>query len=327
MTLAYIGVGVLIGNPISGVILGKDDWTGLVVLCGSLLVVSGGIITVSRIMKSDFETIAIHGGREPDGSRVVPIFQTTSYIFDDAADGATKYSWAKESYLYSRLENPTTSVFEKRMAMLGGGVGAVATASGHSAQFTAVTQYCQHKLAIPAITAVAHEHGIPPVVDNTFGMAGYLCQPVKHGADIVTHSCTKWIGGHNTSMDGVVIDGGRFQWGGPRLAAKFPGFTDPTPGYHGMRFWETNGELAGSWSFHKSIQFVDVLTRVGNITYARSADCRKHTKACRIVGITPMWIKGGVSPDLWIVSVGIESIEDIKRDFEQAFPVASLKPA
>lgn len=210
--------------------------------------------------------------------------------FESAADGATKFAWSKDGYVYTRMGNPTNSVFETRMSMLEGGVGAVATASGHSAQFMAITNCCSPgqnfvstswlyggtynqfrvymkkfniqvkfvqgddpkeiaaaidentravyietisnpKHNVPDVTAiadVAHAQGIPLIIDNTFGMGGYIQRPITLGADIVTHSCTKWIGGHGTSMGGIVIDGGHFDWG---ASGKFPGFTEPADGY------------------------------------------------------------------------------------------------
>lgn len=240
-----------------------------------------------------WNTIALHGGQEPDpinGARATPLYQTCAYNFTDAADGATKFAWSKDGYVYTRMGNPTNMVFETRMSMLEGGVGAVATASGHSAQFMAITNCCspgenfvstswlyggtynqfrvymkkfniqvkfvvgddpkdieaaidentravyietisnpKHNVPnVPAIAKVAHDNGIPLIMDNTFGMGGYIQRPITLGADIVTHSCTKWIGGHGTSMGGIVIDGGHFDWS---ASGKFPGFTEPADGY------------------------------------------------------------------------------------------------
>lgn len=249
-----------------------------------------------------FETLQLHAGQEPapgTRARAVPIYQTTSYTFEDSAHGARLFALQEFGNIYTRLMNPTTDVFEKRVAALEGGVAALAVASGQAAQFIALTTlaetgdniistsylyggtYNQFKVAFPrlgidvrfvegddaenfrkqiddrtkaifvetignpgfnvpdfrALAAVAHEHGIPLVVDNTFGAAGYLCRPIEHGADIVVQSATKWIGGHGTSIGGVIVDAGKFDWGNGR----FPTFTTPAPGYHGLNFWETFG--------------------------------------------------------------------------------------
>ncbi len=249
-----------------------------------------------------FETLQVHAGQEPapgTNARAVPIYQTTSYTFDDAAHGARLFALQEFGNIYTRIMNPTTDVFEKRIAALEGGVAALATASGQAAQFLALTTlaeagdnivstsllyggtYNQFKVAFPrigidvrfvdgdkpddfrtlidartkalyvetignprfnipdfrALAAVAHEHGIPLVVDNTFGAAGYLARPIEHGADIVVASATKWIGGHGTSIGGVIVDSGRFDWGNGR----FPSFTTPAPGYHGLNFSEVFG--------------------------------------------------------------------------------------
>lgn len=267
-------------------------------------VASGSLRDVKKA--PGFATLSLHAGQEPDpinGARAAPIYQTSSYNFTDAADGAGKFAWSKDGFVYTRMGNPTNAIFETRMSMLEGGVGAVATASGHSAQFMAITNCCQpgtnfvsiswlyggtqnqfrvyfkkfkiqckfvegdtpqeirdaidentravyietianpkHNVPdIQGIADVAHAAGIPLIIDNTFGMGGWLCQPIKLGADIVTHSCTKWIGGHGTSMGGVVIDGGNFDWA---ASGKFPEFTEPADGYHGMKWVETYGKKA-----------------------------------------------------------------------------------
>ena len=252
-----------------------------------------------------FETLQVHAGQEPDpvtNSRAVPIYQTTSYVFDSAEHGANLFALKEPGNIYTRLMNPTTDVLEKRLAALEGGKAALGVASGHSAQFIALTNLCQagdsivsssflyggtynqFKVSLPrlginvrfaenlkpeafeglidettkavylesignpafhvpdfeAIAEVAHEKGIPFIVDNTFGCAGYLCRPIDHGADIVVESATKWIGGHGTSMGGIIVDAGSFDWSN----GKFPMFTEPSPGYHGLKFHETFGELA-----------------------------------------------------------------------------------
>ena len=249
-----------------------------------------------------FETLQVHAGQEPapgTNARAVPIYQTTSFTFDDAEHGARLFALQEFGNIYTRIMNPTTDVFEKRIAALEGGVAALATASGQAAQFLALTTlaeagdnivstsllyggtYNQFKVAFPrigidvrfvdgdkpedfrklidaktkalfvetignprfnipdfrALAAVAHEHGIPLVVDNTFGAAGFLARPIEHGADIVVASATKWIGGHGTSIGGVIVDSGKFDWGNGR----FPAFTTPAPGYHGLNFWEVFG--------------------------------------------------------------------------------------
>ena len=249
-----------------------------------------------------FETLQIHAGQEVDAttkSRAVPIYQTSSYVFDDAKDGADLFGLKKFGNIYTRLMNPTTDVFEKRIAALEGGVAALATSSGQSAQFLALNNilqagdnfvttshlyggtYNQFKsqfkrlgvevrftendepatfekyidsntkalyletignpdLNIPdfeAIAAVAKKYDIPLIVDNTFGAGGYLFRPLEHGASVVVESATKWIGGHGTSLGGVIVDGGNFNWGN----GKFPAFTEPSDSYHGLVFWDVFG--------------------------------------------------------------------------------------
>ncbi|NVJ86196.1 MAG: O-acetylhomoserine aminocarboxypropyltransferase/cysteine synthase [Algoriphagus sp.] len=250
-----------------------------------------------------FETLQLHAGQEPDpttNSRAVPIYQTTSYTFNSAEHGANLFGLKEFGNIYTRIMNPTTDVFEKRVAALEGGVAAVATSSGQAAQFLALNNilqagenfvstsflyggsYNQFKVAfkrlgiearfakgdqpeafeklidentkalyletignpefnIPdfeAIAALALKYGIPLVVDNTFGAGGYLFRPLDHGANVVTASATKWIGGHGTSVGGVIVDGGNFDWGN----GKFPQFSEPSEGYHGLNFWEVFGE-------------------------------------------------------------------------------------
>lgn len=249
-----------------------------------------------------FETLQIHAGQEPapgTNARAVPIYQTTSYTFRDSAHGARLFALQEFGNIYTRIMNPTTDVFEQRIAALEGGVAAVATASGQAAQFLALTTlaeagdnlvstsylyggtYNQFKVSFPRLgievrfaegddpasferlidgrtkalfvetignprfnvpdfeqlAAIAHRHGVPLVVDNTFGAAGYLFRPIEHGADVVVASATKWIGGHGTSIGGVLVDAGTFDWGNGR----FPTFTQPAPGYHGLSFWEAFG--------------------------------------------------------------------------------------
>ncbi|MGB2958606.1 MAG: O-acetylhomoserine aminocarboxypropyltransferase/cysteine synthase [Bacteroidota bacterium] len=250
-----------------------------------------------------FETLQLHAGHEPDAAskaRAVPIYQTTSYTFDDADHAAALFNLEQFGNIYTRIMNPTTAVFEERMAALEGGAAALATASGQAAQLVALTTfvmagenivstsnlyggtYNQFKVTFPrlgigvkfasgddpeefrkaidektkalyietignprlnvpdfeAIAKVAHDHGIPLVVDNTFGAGGYLCRPFEFGADVIVHSATKWIGGHGTSIGGVIVDSGKFNWGN----GNFPVFTEPSPGYHGLKFWDVFGE-------------------------------------------------------------------------------------
>lgn len=249
-----------------------------------------------------FETLQVHAGQTPapgTNARAVPIYQTTSYTFDSADHGADLFALKQFGNIYTRIMNPTTDVFEKRIAALEGGVAALATSSGQAAQLLAITTlaqagdnivstsflyggtYNQFKVTLPrlgigvkfvegddpeafrqaideqtkalyvetignpqfnvpdfiALAHVAHENGIPLIVDNTFGAAGYLVRPIEYGADIVVQSATKWIGGHGTSIGGVIVDSGKFDWGN----GKFPLFTEPSPGYHGLNFYETFG--------------------------------------------------------------------------------------
>ncbi|RED99848.1 O-acetylhomoserine aminocarboxypropyltransferase/cysteine synthase family protein [Marinoscillum furvescens] len=250
-----------------------------------------------------FETLQLHAGQESDpttGSRAVPIYQTTSYTFKSSEHGANLFALKEFGNIYTRIMNPTTDVFEKRIAALEGGVAAVAVGSGQAAQFIALNNilesgdnfitspflyggtYNQFKVAfkrlgidarfaegdkaehfealidentkaiyletignpgfnIPdfeSIAALAKKHDIPLVVDNTFGAGGYLFRPIEHGANVVTASATKWIGGHGTSIGGVLIDGGNYNWGN----GKFKQFSEPSEGYHGLVFWDTFGD-------------------------------------------------------------------------------------
>ena len=250
-----------------------------------------------------FETLQLHAGQEPDavtGSRAVPIHQTTSYVFKNTDHAANLFGLKEFGNIYTRIMNPTTDVFEKRVAALEGGVAALATASGQAAQFIALNNllqagdnfisssfiyggtYNQFKVAFKRLgvevrfasgdepsafeslidsktkaiyletignprlnipdfekfAALARKHDLPLVVDNTFGAGGYLAQPIKHGANIVVESATKWIGGHGTSIGGVIVDGGNYNWGN----GKFPQFTEPSEGYHGLKFWDVFGE-------------------------------------------------------------------------------------
>ena len=250
-----------------------------------------------------FETLQLHAGQQADpttGSRAVPIYQTSSFVFNDSEHAARLFSLQEFGNIYTRIMNPTTDVFEKRIAALEGGVAALAVSSGQAAQFLAISNIAQtgdnivatsylyggtynqfkvqfKRLGIEVrfvegdnpddfepridertkaiyietignprfnipdferIAAIARRNQIPLIVDNTFGAAGYLCRPIDHGANIVVQSATKWIGGHGTSIGGVIIDAGNFNWAN----GKFPQFTEPSDGYHGLKFWEVFGQ-------------------------------------------------------------------------------------
>jgi O-acetylhomoserine (thiol)-lyase len=262
---------------------------------------SPGSASVEQSRHFGFETRQLHAGQRPDpntGARAVPIFQTTSYVFEDPAAAAAYFNLQEYGNTYTRIMNPTLAVFEERVASLEGGCGAVAFASGLAAQaaalFTLLTpgdhvvssaalyggtvnqfKHVLRKMSveltwvdpddlgawkaavrgntkaffgetignpggnvldIEAIAAVAHEHGLPLLVDNTFATP-YLCRPFEWGADIVLHSATKYIGGHGTSIGGVVVDSGGFNWSNGR----FPVIAEPSPAYHGLQFHETFG--------------------------------------------------------------------------------------
>lgn len=417
-----------------------------------------------------FETLQIHAGQKPDpttNSRAVPIYQTTSYVFDSADHGANLFALKEFGNIYTRIMNPTTDVFEQRIAALEGGVAALATASGQAAQFLAIATlaqagenivatsylyggtYNQFKVTLPrlginvkfvdgdnpedfrqkidentkalyvetignpqfnipdfeALAAIAHEHGIPLIVDNTFGAGGYLARPIEHGADIVVESATKWIGGHGTSIGGVIVDSGKFNWAN----GKFPIFTEPSQGYHGLNFHEAFGNIAfiirarveglrdlgaaiSPFNSFLLLQGLETLSlrvdrhvqnaqhlaewliqqpQVAWVNYAGLPDHPYHDRAKKYLRhgfgtVLNFGIKGGleagrsfinavklashlanvgdaktlvihptstthqqlsaaeqlsagVTPDLIRVSVGLEHIEDIKADFEQAF--------
>ena len=251
-----------------------------------------------------FDTLALHAGQEVDSAttaRAVPIYQSTSYVFQDSDHAANLFSLTEQGNIYTRIMNPTTDVFEKRVAALEGGVGALATASGQAAETLAILNiagagdeivssaglyggtynlfhytlpkiginvkfvegndpeafraaityktkavYSEtvgnpqlNTLDIEGLAAVAHEAGVPLIVDNTLP-SPYLVNPLAHGADVVVHSATKFIGGHGTTIGGVIVDGGRFPWDNGR----FPGFTEPDPSYHGLEIYPTLGELS-----------------------------------------------------------------------------------
>lgn len=251
-----------------------------------------------------FDTLALHAGQEPDsatGSRAVPIYQTTSYVFNDPEHAADLFALKQFGNIYTRLMNPTWAVLEERVAALEGGIGALVTASGQAAETLAILniaqsgdhivsssslyggtytllRYTLSKLGIEttfvdssdpenfrkaitpktklfyaetmgnpkldvldfeAVAGIAHRAGVPLVIDNTFP-SPYLCRPFKWGADIVIHSMTKFLGGHGTSIGGIIVDSGKFDW----TNGKFPGMTEPDPSYHGMKFSEEFGNMA-----------------------------------------------------------------------------------
>jgi len=251
-----------------------------------------------------FQTRSLHAGQRPDpatNARAVPIYQTTSYVFNDTDHAAALFGLQEFGNIYTRIMNPTNGVFEERMASLEGGIGALATASGQAAQLLAISGLCQtgdeivssatlyggtytqfdttfrrlgyntifvdpddldnfrkaitdrtkllyietvanprmNVIDIEGVAKIAHEAGVPLMIDNTFATP-HLCRPIEFGADIVVHSATKFIGGHGTSIGGVIVDAGKFDW----TNGKFPMLSEPSPGYHGMVFSETFGNLA-----------------------------------------------------------------------------------
>jgi len=263
--------------------------------------------------KIKFETLQLHAGHNPDketSSRAVPLYQTSSYVFKDAKHAADLFDLAEFGNIYTRIMNPTTDVFEKRVAALEGGVAALAVSSGHAAQFLTLTtilrqgenfvsspylyggSHNQFKVTLAnfgiearlskdlnqasfeklidkktkaiyvetignpgfdipdfeALSSVAEKHGLPLIVDNTFGACGYLCRPIEYGANIVVESATKWIGGHGTSIGGVIVDGGNFNWNN----GNFPVFTEPAEGYHGKVF----GDIFSQTSPAGNIAFI-----------------------------------------------------------------------
>lgn len=253
--------------------------------------------------KLHFETLQLHAGQQIDPTtkaRAVPIYQTTSYGFDSSEHAANLFGLKQFGNIYTRIMNPTTDVFEQRIAALEGGVAALATGSGQAAQFLALNNilqagdnfvtttflyggtYNQFKVAFKRLgiearfadgdnvesfvkhidkntkaiyletignprlnipdfkkfADLAREYDLPLIVDNTFGAGGYLFRPLEHGANVVVSSATKWIGGHGTSIGGVIVDGGNYNWGN----GKFPQFTEPSEGYHGLKFWDVFGD-------------------------------------------------------------------------------------
>ncbi|MCZ6473728.1 MAG: O-acetylhomoserine aminocarboxypropyltransferase/cysteine synthase [SAR324 cluster bacterium] len=251
-----------------------------------------------------FNTMLLHAGQRPDpttGSRAVPIYQSTSFVFDDTEDAAALFALQKFGNIYTRIMNPTNAVLEERIATLENGTGGLAVASGQSAQAMAILSLLENGddlvastmlyggtytqfditfrkmgintifvdpddpenfrkaitpktkavyaetignpiinvLDIEAVAAIAHEAEVPLIIDSTLATP-YLCRPIDFGADIVVHSATKFIGGHGTSLGGLIVDSGTFDWN----SGKFPGMVEPSPGYHGMRYYETFGDFA-----------------------------------------------------------------------------------
>jgi O-acetylhomoserine (thiol)-lyase len=259
--------------------------------------------TTAPARQMGFATRSLHAGHTPDSAshaRAVPIYQTTSYTFDDSSHAASLFALQQFGNIYTRIMNPTTDVFEQRVASLEGGIAGLATSSGQAAQFLAISSLCEvgdevvaastlyggtytqfdvsfrriginvkfvepddpenfrkaitpktralygetianprmNVLDIERVAAIAHQAGVPLVIDNTMA-SPYLCRPVEHGADIVVHSATKFLGGHGTSIGGIIVDSGKFAWN-----EKFAAITQPSPGYHGMKFAEVFGNLA-----------------------------------------------------------------------------------
>ena len=258
---------------------------------------------MSKTGKLNFETVQLHGGQAPDtatNSLAIPIYQTSSYVFNNTKHASNLFGLREFGNIYTRITNPTTDVFEKRISMLENGTGALAVSSGQAAQFIALNNILKagdnfittsflyggtfnqfkvsfKRLGIEARFAsgdrvesfeklidkstkaiyletignpglnipdfeefgkLARKYDIPLIVDNTFGAGGYLFRPIEYGANVVVESATKWIGGHGTSLGGVIIDGGNYNWGN----GKFPDFSEPSEGYHGLEFWKTFGE-------------------------------------------------------------------------------------
>ena len=259
---------------------------------------------MTKERKLGFETLSLHGGQHPDSetnSRAVPIYQTSSFVFNDTDHAANLFALKEPGNIYTRIMNPTQDVFEQRITLLEGGVGSLATASGQAAITYAILNIAQAgdeivassslyggtytlfaytfaKLGIKvhfvnvdkpeefrskitprtkalytetignpqinvtdleAIAHIAHENDLPLIVDNTFA-SPYLCRPIEHGADIVVHSATKFIGGHGTSIGGIIVDSGKFDWNN----GKFPELSQPDPSYHGIVYTEACGDAA-----------------------------------------------------------------------------------
>ncbi len=394
--------------------------------------------------KFGIETLALHAGQIPDpatGSRAVPLYQTTSYVFDSADHAASLFNLQTFGNVYTRISNPTTAVLEERVAALEGGRAAVATATGQAAEMTAILTLCEagdhivsastlyggtytllevnlRKLGIEttfvqpddpekfrraikkntkilyaetlgnplinivdieAIGKIAREAGIPLVIDNTVP-SPYLCRPFEWGADIVVHSATKYIGGHGTTMGGLIVESGKFPWDN----GKFPGMTEPSRGYHGVRFYETFGdfgytmrarmetlrtfgpalspfnaqdhprvswvnypglpnnkyhELArkylpkgssgllnfgvkgGAKTGEKFIEAATFMSHLANIGDAKTLIIHPASTTHRQMSEEEQ-AKAGVAPDMIRISVGLESLDDILWDIDNALSAA-----
>jgi O-acetylhomoserine/O-acetylserine sulfhydrylase len=321
---------------------------------------------------TNFETLQLHAGQKIDPhtrSRAVPIFATSSFTFDNSEHAAQLFGLKGDGDVYTRLSNPTTSVFEQRMAALEGGAGALATASGMAAQFLTLTtlasagdnivstaslyggSYNQFKVLLPrlgiqtrfvqgddaaalaaqiddrtkavyvesignprynvpdlaAIAAAAHAKGVPLVVDNTFGAGGYFVRPIEHGADIVVHSATKWIGGHGTTIAGVIVDSGKFDWGAH--AARFPEMVEPSAGYHGLRFHAEFAPLAFAMRARCELLGVETL----------SLRAERHAQNALALA---RWLDGEREHVSWVSYPGLESHgshETAKRYLKRGF--------
>lgn len=309
--------------------------------------------------KLGFDTLALHAGQEVDphtSARAVPIYQTTSYVFKDSAHAASLFGLQEFGNIYTRIMNPTTDVFEKRIAALEGGVAGLATASGQSAETLALLNIAEAGDEIVASTSlyggtynlfhytfpkmginvrfvdssnpenfraaitdktkafygetvgnpqldtfpirevadIAHENGLPLVIDNTTA-SPYLVRPIEHGADIVVASATKFIGGHGTTIGGIIVDSGKFNWGN----GKFPGFSEPDPSYHGLKFWDVFGDFPG----------------MGNIAYIIKA----RVQLLRDLG-------PAISPfNAWMLLQGVETLHlRMERHSQNALRVAQF---
>ena len=369
-----------------------------------------------------FDTLSLHAGQQPDpatGARAVPIYQTTSYVFRDVDHAASLFNLERTGHIYSRISNPTVAVLEERVAALEGGVGAIATASGHAGLFLAISTLMgqgghivassalyggshnlfSHTLPrfgiettkvnprdhdgfrrairpetrllfgetignpglevmdIAAMAAIAHEAGIPLLVDSTFATP-HLCRPIDHGADLVLHSATKWLGGHGVAIGGVLVDGGTFDW---EASGKFPTLTEPYAGYHGLDFAEEFGPpaflmraraeglrafgacMSPANAFHilkgagsmvafgikggreAGRTFIDRLqlwSHLANVGDAKSLVIHPASTTHQQMDAATMQA-AGLSEDLVRLSVGLEDPKDLVEDLKQALRAAA----
>ncbi|KAL8283640.1 hypothetical protein RQP46_005435 [Phenoliferia psychrophenolica] len=286
-----------------------QDFVNLLPECGQLATLKISAETLQLAPDAKLPSLQLHAGQTIDPhtrARATPIYQSTSFAFDNSQHGQDLFEMKVPGHIYSRISNPTVDVFEKRMAALEGGAAAVAASSGQAAQFMAIValagagdnivtttylyggSYNQFKVFFANLgiefrfvegdnpddfasyiddrtkAIYVESIGNPKymIVDNTFGAGGYIVRPIEHGADIVVHSATKWIGGHGTTIAGVVIDSGKFDW----TSGKFPKFTEPSPGYHGLRYVETFGRIAYATKVR-----IEVLKDLGATLSANSA--------------------------------------------------------